>query len=205
MSFVSYSKGKVKAMPGLDVVSKLPSFVGMPRFVSFGSEVQYSIDLIMCPGSCVLMNEDGDVLRKDVEFIRYLEDINRLRARPTAATFGRGAKGLNRAASMNRPNLLRIMTQDRPELRGGRLVKKFATLDASKEGRRALASPCSRRALRPPHIKAVNLHPLPGSGGGCGSLLVRVRRRQGDPKSWLPGDSPLDHRVLGRDKETRAA
>ncbi len=94
------------------------------------------------------MNSDGAVLEKDLAFIRYLEEINGLfvyetkgesLARPTAATFGLGSlptgkKGAahRRIMSIDRPGLLRIMSQDRPELRGG-LMKKFTTVDASKE------------------------------------------------------------------------
>jgi len=147
VNFVSYSKGKVKSMPGFDVVKKLPSFVWLSPSASVGSEVKYTIDLITCPGSCVLMNDDGAVLEKDLEFIRYLEDINGLfvyetkgesLARPTAATFGIGSlpagkkASHNRTATVDRPNFLRIMSQDRPELRGG-LMKRFTTVDASKE------------------------------------------------------------------------
>ena len=99
------------------------------------------------------MNDDDKVLQKDLEIIRYMEEINGLfvyetkgesLARPTAATFGlgslppSGAKGgkkgsHHRNMSLDRPNLLRIMSQDRPELRGKGLMKRFTTVDASKE------------------------------------------------------------------------
>ena len=147
--FVSFSKGKVKSMPGFDVVKMLPSFVWLSPSASIGSDVKYTVDLITCPGSVVLMNDDGDVLKKDIEFIRYLEEINGIfvyetkgesLARPTAATFGVGTlppsgrkKGLHkRAMTLDRPGMLRIMSQDRPELRGG-LMKRFTTVDSSNE------------------------------------------------------------------------
>ena len=153
VNLVSYSKGTVKSMPGFDVIKKLPSFVYLSPAASIGSEVNYTVDLITSPGCVVLMNDDDKVLQKDLEIIRYMEEINGLfvyetkgesLARPTAATFGlgslppSGAKGgkkgsHHRNMSLDRPNLLRIMSQDRPELRGKGLMKRFTTVDASKE------------------------------------------------------------------------
>ena len=151
VNLVSYSKGKVKAMPGFDVIKKLPSFVWLSPAASIGSEVNYTVDLITSPGCVVLMNDDPAILQKDLDFIRYMEEINGLfiyetkgesLARPTAATFGLGslptgkgkkAAAHRRAMTLDRPNLLRIMSQDRPELRGRGLMKRFTTVDASKE------------------------------------------------------------------------
>ncbi|KAL7527822.1 hypothetical protein ACHAXR_007267 [Thalassiosira sp. AJA248-18] len=150
VNLVSYSKGKVKSMPGFDVIKKLPSFVYLSPAASVGSEVKYTVDLITSPGCVILMNQDDAVLQKDLAFIRYLEEINGLfvyethgesLARPTAATFGLGslptfpdkkAAQHRRIMSIDRPNLLRIMSNDRPELRG-RLMKRFTTVDSSKE------------------------------------------------------------------------
>eukprot|EP01082_Thalassiosira_pseudonana_P003715 g3607.t1.3.5e174189 g3607 g3607.t1 contig12:2413065-2415727(-) len=146
VNLVSYSKGKVKSMPGFDVIKKLPSFVWLSPAASIGSEVNFTVDLISSPGCCVLMNSDKAVLQKDLDFIRYLEEINGLfvyetkgasLARPTAATFGlgtlpEGKKLHRRAMTIDRPGMLRIMSSDRPELRGG-LMKRFTTIDASKE------------------------------------------------------------------------
>ena len=144
---VSYSKGKVKKMPGYDVIKKLPSFVCMSPGVKIGSEVKFTIDLITSPGCVALMNSDKNVLLKDLEFIRYLEDINGLfvyetkgesLARPTAATYGlgslppSGAAAHRRSFSMDRPGLLRIMSRGKPELPGG-MMKRFTTVDSSKE------------------------------------------------------------------------
>lgn len=143
--FVSFSKGKVKSTPGFEVIKCLPSFVALSPNVGPGKEVKFTVDLITCIGSAVLMNDNGEELTKDVEFIRYLEKINGFfvyetkgesLARPTAATFGLGSLpakgGHRRAMTVDRPNMLRIMSQDRPELRGG-LKKRFTTVDASKE------------------------------------------------------------------------
>mmetsp|Transcript_32066 Transcript_32066/g.65415 ORF Transcript_32066/g.65415 Transcript_32066/m.65415 type:complete len:694 (+) Transcript_32066:419-2500(+) len=143
VNLVSYSKGKVKSMPGFDVIKRLPSFVWLSPAASVGSEVTFTVDLITSPGCCVLMNDDPEILDKDLNFIRYLEEINGLfvyetkgesLARPTAATFGVGSgKKLHRRdLSLDRPGLMRIMSVDRPELRGG-LMKRFTTVDASKE------------------------------------------------------------------------
>ena len=144
---VSYSKGKVKKMPGYDVIKKLPSFVCMSPAVKIGSEVKFTIDLITSPGCVALMNSDNNVLLKDLEFIRYLEDINGLfvyetkgesLARPTAATYGlgslppSGAAAHRRGFSMDRPGLLRIMYRGKLELPGG-MMKRFTTVDSSKE------------------------------------------------------------------------
>ena len=145
LMLVSYSKGKVKSMPGFDVIKKLPSFVCMSPGVKIGSEVKFTVDLITSPGCVLLMNDDNSVLQKDIEFIRYLEDINGLfvyetkgesLARPTTATYGLGSlptgSAHRRGLSMDRPGLLRILSQDRPELRGG-MMKRFTTIDSSKE------------------------------------------------------------------------
>ena len=143
---VSYSKGRIKSMPGFDVIKKLPSFVCLSPAVSIGSEAHFTIDLITSPGCCVLMHNDAAVLQKDLDFIRHLEEINGLfiyeskgesLARPTAATFGlgslpRGKKLHKRAMTIDRPGMLRIMSSDRPELRG-MMKKRFTTVDASKE------------------------------------------------------------------------
>ena len=75
---VSYSKGKVLSTPGFDIIKKLPSFVWLSPSVSIGSEVTYTVDLITCPGCVILMNDDEKVLQRDVDFIRYLEEINGL-------------------------------------------------------------------------------------------------------------------------------
>ncbi len=101
------------------------------------------------------MNEDEAKLKKDVDFVRHLEEINGLftyktrvesLARPTAMTFGlasaaQDAKvdGHRRVKSfhldhMERPSLLRIMSNDRPDLADqATMMKRVSTVDASKE------------------------------------------------------------------------
>ncbi|KAL7527362.1 hypothetical protein ACHAXR_001915, partial [Thalassiosira sp. AJA248-18] len=78
VKLVSYSKGKVKSMPGFDVIKKLPSFVYLSPQADIGKEVKFTVDLITSPGCVILMNEDDAVLQKDLAFIRYLEEINGL-------------------------------------------------------------------------------------------------------------------------------
>ena len=143
---VSYSQGKVKSTPGFDIIQRLPSYVCMAPAAKVGGEVKFTVDLITSPGCVILMNDNKDVLEKDISFIRYMEEINGLfvydthdkgsLGRPSTATYGLGsaASGMaRRGLSMEmRPGLLRVMTQDRPEIRGG-MRKKFTTIDSSKE------------------------------------------------------------------------
>jgi hypothetical protein len=75
---VSYSKGKVKSMPGYYIIKKLSSFVCMSRSVKVGSEVKFTVDLITSPGCVTLMNDDSGALQKDLDFIKFMEDINGL-------------------------------------------------------------------------------------------------------------------------------
>ncbi len=101
--------------------------------------MEYTIDLSTSPGVCLLLNKDQSKLNKDLEYLRYTEEINALfvyktrvesLARPTAATFGSAHQ---RIKSMEKPSLLRIFSNDRPELARQGLMKKMTTVDASKE------------------------------------------------------------------------
>lgn len=74
--FVNNSCGTVKATPGYDVIKMMPSFVHMDGLVSVGAEVDYTVDLITGIGSVVLMHKESTVVQRDIEFIRYLEEIN---------------------------------------------------------------------------------------------------------------------------------
>eukprot|EP00536_Pseudo-nitzschia_multiseries_P009359 jgi/Psemu1/22964/gm1.22964_g len=107
VKLVSYSKGKVKSTPGYEVLKMLPSFVHMDGIVSPGDQVDYTQDLITAIGSVVISHPDDKIVKRDIEFIRRL-------------------------LSADGPNLLRIMSNDRPELRG-RLVRHTTTVDCSKE------------------------------------------------------------------------
>mmetsp|Transcript_22510 Transcript_22510/g.45033 ORF Transcript_22510/g.45033 Transcript_22510/m.45033 type:complete len:968 (+) Transcript_22510:360-3263(+) len=136
---ISYSAGEVIAAPGFEVIKRLPSFASLSSSVGIGSNVEYTVDLLTSPGVCLLLNKDQPKLNKDLEYLRYTEEINALfvyktrvesLARPTAATFGNAHQ---RIKSMEKPSLLRIFSNDRPELARQGLMKKMTTVDASKE------------------------------------------------------------------------
>lgn len=157
---VSFSRGKVKSMPGYEVIKNLPSFLSFETGVKVGSEVDYTIDLNTGIGSVMLMHEDEEVLKKDTEFVRYMEKINGVftyetklenlkRPRgdaimsaqytqkddeltPLSPKGGKPSKPHRRIFSADGPTLIRHMSNDRPELRGP-LVKRMTTVDASKE------------------------------------------------------------------------
>lgn len=75
---VSYSEGTVQATPGYDMIKKLPSFHCLETGTKVGSQVQHTIDLFTGIGSVILMHSDPKVLQKDIDFIRYMEEINGL-------------------------------------------------------------------------------------------------------------------------------
>lgn len=145
--FVSFSKGKVKSTPGYDVIKNLPSFCSYETGIKAGSEVDYTVDLFTGIGGVILMHPDQEVLQKDIEFIRYLEKINGFFVyenqmenlkRPTGESIvlntvgGAKGSGHRRVFSSDGPNLIRHMSNDRPELRGP-LMKRMTTVDSSKE------------------------------------------------------------------------
>ena len=135
---VSYSAGEVISTPGFEVIKCLPSFSSLSSSIRIGSMVEYTTDLTTSPGVCLLLNKDESKLKKDLEYLRYTEEINgffvyRTReeslGRPTAATFGHH----RRMSSMEKPSLLRIFSNDRPDLARQGLMKRMTTVDASKE------------------------------------------------------------------------
>jgi hypothetical protein len=72
---VSYSQGKVKSTPGFDIIQRLPSYVCMAPAAKIGGEVKFTVDLITSPGCVILMHDNKDVLEKDINFIRYMEEL----------------------------------------------------------------------------------------------------------------------------------
>jgi len=138
---VSFSKGKVLTTPGYDVIRCLPSFVYLETGIKEGSEVDYTTDLFTGIGSVILMHRDPQVLQKDIDFVRYMEKINGLFTYETkleALKRPRGDAmptiGENKTSfpfSSSSPNLVRMMSNDRPELRP--MVRRMTTVDASKE------------------------------------------------------------------------
>jgi len=139
---VSYSRGTVKTTPGYDVIKNLPSFVCLETGINPGSQVDYTIDLFTGIGSVILMHHDADVLKRDIDFIRYMETINGLFVyetklenlkRPHAEQIlEKKSENHRRVFSSDGPMLIRHMSNDRPELRGP-LIKRMTTVDASKE------------------------------------------------------------------------
>lgn len=157
---VSFSRGKVKAMPGYEVMKHLPSFLCLETGVKVGSEIDYTVDLFTGIGSLIIMHQDEEVIKKDIEFVRYMEKFNGIFTyetklenlkRPRGDTVmleqydkepeqpkSPGPSGQKpprphrRVFSSDGPMLIRHMSNDRPELRGP-LVKRMTTVDASKE------------------------------------------------------------------------
>jgi len=152
---VSFSRGKVKSSPGYEVIKHLPSFVSLETGIKPGSEVDYTIDLFTGIGSVILMHQDEDVLKRDIDFIRYMEQINGLfeyetkmenlkRPRGDAIVLDTITEKVGpmkeianknhhrRVFSSDGPMLIRHMSNDRPELRGP-LMKRMTTVDSSKE------------------------------------------------------------------------
>mmetsp|Transcript_1191 Transcript_1191/g.1774 ORF Transcript_1191/g.1774 Transcript_1191/m.1774 type:complete len:931 (+) Transcript_1191:55-2847(+) len=132
---ISFSEGIIKSTPGYEVISKLPSFIWLQPSATIGSHVDFTVDLNSSPGTCVLVNKDPDVLKKDLDLIRYLEEINAMFGYETrkthmrAPSFAEKKPFLRRAASEGAPS--RFMS-NRMDLRGP-LMKRMTTVDASKE------------------------------------------------------------------------
>ncbi|KAL3908199.1 MAG: hypothetical protein SGILL_008572, partial [Bacillariaceae sp.] len=138
---VSFSQGTVKSTPGFEVLRMLPSCVHMDGLVQSGAKVDYTQDLITCIGQMVVMHPDAEIVKRDIEFIRLMEQINGFFVYETQATDlfkpddilrRQGTKNHKRVFSSDGPNLIRIMSNDRPELRGP-LIKRMTTMDSSKE------------------------------------------------------------------------
>ena len=75
---VSFSRGTVKSTPGFEEIKKLPSFVYLETGVRPGSKVDHTVDLFTGIGSVILMHEEPEVLKQDVERIRQMERENSL-------------------------------------------------------------------------------------------------------------------------------
>ena len=75
---VSYSRGTVKATPGLEIAQGLQSFVYLETGVRIGSKVDYTVDLFTCIGSVILMHHDKAILEADVALVRQLEKDNKI-------------------------------------------------------------------------------------------------------------------------------
>lgn len=165
--FVSRSKGIVKSTPGYKIIKMMPSFLHMDGMKTEGSVVDYTIDLVTGIGSVILMHKDPEVVKRDIDFVRYLEDINGFfvyetklenlaRPRGDAIVFSKTKTSPSKPPraphrrlkstdtshhqhvfSSDGPNLVRIMSNDRPELGGfggmPMLTKRMTTVDSSRE------------------------------------------------------------------------
>jgi hypothetical protein len=78
VNLVSYGKGIVKRMPGFDVLKQLPSCIHFESGVHVGSKVDLTVDLITSVGSVIVYHENPAVVKDDLHFIRYLENMNGL-------------------------------------------------------------------------------------------------------------------------------
>eukprot|EP00934_Nitzschia_sp_Nitz4_P008718 Nitzschia sp. Nitz4//scaffold4_size323378//113963//117664//NITZ4_000649-RA/size323378-snap-gene-0.451-mRNA-1//-1//CDS//3329553366//8708//frame0 len=149
VKLVSFTQGTVKSTPGFEIIRKLPSFVCLETGVKAGSKVDYTVDLLTVIGSVVVMHKDPDVVKRDIELMRYLDSINAQfvyetklenlkRPQGDAIVLGQvsGAPKTGRQHkkifSSDGPSLIRHMSNDRPELRG-QLMKRMTTVDSSKE------------------------------------------------------------------------
>lgn len=83
---VSFSRGVVKSTPGFEEIKKLPSFVYLETGVRPGSRVDHTVDLFTGIGSVILMHEDPDILKRDVERVRQMERENALFEYETSTT-----------------------------------------------------------------------------------------------------------------------
>ena len=77
-NLVSYQKGIVKRTPGFDVLKKLPSCIHFESGIEIGSSVEPTIDLITCAGSVILYHDNPEIVKEDLRFIRYLENMSGL-------------------------------------------------------------------------------------------------------------------------------
>jgi len=73
IDFVSYVSGKLVAMPHLDTIRKLPSFVSFELMPEIGSTIRPTIDCFTAVGSCTLIHANKEQVLADHEVIRKLE------------------------------------------------------------------------------------------------------------------------------------
>jgi len=129
---VSYSSGTVLSTPGFEVLKALPSFLSFESGVHEGSKVEYTIDLITCIGSVILVHPDPLVLERDIDFIRHMEKINGFFTYETKLENLKRPRVNRYMDDSDGPVLVRHMSNDRPELRG-MIRRGMTTTDASKE------------------------------------------------------------------------
>lgn len=73
VDLVCFKGGTVKATPGYDVISLLPSFVCLNSHIKKGTVVAPTVDMSTEAGNLVVMHKDPEVLARDIELIRQME------------------------------------------------------------------------------------------------------------------------------------
>ena len=76
VDLVSFSTGIVKATPGYDIIRSLPSFVCLETHIKPGSKVKRTVDISTDCGSLVVLNDDEEMLLRDINIIRQMEKNN---------------------------------------------------------------------------------------------------------------------------------
>lgn len=71
---ISHQAGRVVSDAGMRAVEALPSFAGSIAMAQPGDEITPTIDLFSCPGMIYLVDPDRELLRRDYERLRELEE-----------------------------------------------------------------------------------------------------------------------------------
>lgn len=71
---ISHQAGRVVSDAGMRAVEALPSFAGSIAMAQPGDEITPTVDLFSCPGMIYLVDPDREVLRRDYERLRELEE-----------------------------------------------------------------------------------------------------------------------------------
>ena len=71
---ISHQAGRVISDAGMRAVEALPSFAGAIAMAQPGDEIMPTIDLFSCPGMIYLVDPDRELLRRDYEQLRELEE-----------------------------------------------------------------------------------------------------------------------------------
>jgi hypothetical protein len=70
---VAREDGRIKSMPGVDVIMALPSFVKAEMAVQVGDDLRKTVDCFTRPGAVQLIHEDAAVVEADYVRLRELE------------------------------------------------------------------------------------------------------------------------------------
>jgi hypothetical protein len=71
---ISHQQGRIVAEAGMKQVERLESFAGTISMAGPGDTIAPTVDLFSCPGIIYFVHPDRDVLRRDYERIRELEE-----------------------------------------------------------------------------------------------------------------------------------